>query len=229
MENKEKMIDEGKQNIKESEWEKLKIEATNQAEKEKENVKEVQVMLERCNTDVPKMHEEDKPSCVENVAEEVKEFVEQFLQDEKKVEKSNIQNLKPMQFIQRGKQESVPAVILKKIKDGSYDVNFFMKTKMGWIKNELVQNVKAEDVCLIDEPEEIKLSSRQSMFKFDLWSAKCRKSTNNKQMKKKEKAMDCSICFCMKMWASNIGISIKISITVILFSRVLWFFSDFQI
>ena len=105
-------------------------------------------MLERCNTDMPKMHEEDKPSCVENVAEEVKEFVEQFLQDEKKVEKSNIQNLKPMQFIQWGKQESVPAVILKKIEDSSYDVNFFTKSEMGWIKNELVQNVKAEDVCL---------------------------------------------------------------------------------
>ena len=44
----------------------------------------------------------------------------------------------------------------------------FVKSEMGWIKNKLVQNVKAEDVSLIKEPKETKLSSRRSVFKFNL-------------------------------------------------------------
>ncbi len=62
-----------------------------------EEVKQVKVLLERCNTDVQQVQEEDKPSCIENIAEEVKDFVEQFLQEDKKVETGS--DLKPMQFI----------------------------------------------------------------------------------------------------------------------------------
>ncbi len=74
----------------------------------------------------------------------------------------------PNDFVQWGTQEPIPAVILKKVEDRSFNINFFSKSDMGWIKNDLVQNMKVEDIIKLPEPEEIKLSSRWSVFKFDL-------------------------------------------------------------
>ncbi len=97
------------------------------------------------------------------VTEEVQDFIASFLKIN-----TNVEELKPDDFIQWGKQEPVPAIILKKMDDGSFDVNFFSKSEMGWIRNDLIQNVKGEDISCIPAPEEIKLSSRHSVFKFDL-------------------------------------------------------------
>ena len=109
------------------------------------------------------LQENEKELEMSAVAEEVQDFVTSFLKID-----TNIEELKPDDFIQWGKQEPVPAIILK-MDDGSINMNFFSKSEMGWIWNDLIQNMKGEDISHIPAPEEIKLSSRCSVFKFDLW------------------------------------------------------------